>query len=59
MKIFWSWFSGFKTDLETYIYITFQKAIYELNSACSAAALVNLTPESKPCYHYQVRQGRR
>lgn len=43
-----SWFNSFKTDLETYIYITLQKAIYNLNSACSAAALVNLTPEPKP-----------
>lgn len=41
-NILWSWFNSFKTDLETYIYITLQKAIYDLNSACSAAALVTL-----------------
>lgn len=48
MNILRSWFNSFKTDLETYIYITLQKAIYDLNSACSASALVNLTPEPKP-----------
>lgn len=48
VTVLWSWFSSFKTDLETYIYITLQKAIYSLNAACLAAALVNLTPEPKP-----------
>lgn len=48
LTVLWSWFSSFKTDLETYIYITLQKAIYSLNAACLAAALVNLTPEPKP-----------
>lgn len=38
MNILWSWFNSFKTDLETYIYITLQKVIYGLNSVCSAAA---------------------
>lgn len=56
-NIIWSCFNNFKTDLETYIYITLQKAIYDLNSGCSATALVNLTPTPKPSYSSPVSQG--
>lgn len=48
MNVLWSWFHSFKTDLETYIYITLQEAIYDINSAFSAAALVNVLPGPKP-----------
>lgn len=48
LNVLWSWFNSFKTDLETYIYITLQEAIYDIDSVCSAAALVNVTPEPKP-----------
>lgn len=55
VNIFWSWFNSFKTDLETYIYITLQKTVYDLNSAWSAAALVNLSadPSLRTSYRNQ------
>lgn len=56
VTVLWSWFNSFKTDLETYIYITLQKAIYNLNAACLAAALVNLTPGPKLKNFLQPRQ---
>lgn len=49
LKMFFgSWFNSFKTDLEMYIYITLQEAIYYIDSVCSATALVNIIPEPKP-----------
>lgn len=55
MNVLWSWFHSFKTDLETYIYITLQEAIYDINSAFSAAALVTYSqgPSLRTSYSNQ------